>query len=60
MDLSIMMQYLYRKKAEKIEQRLAKAEKELTFAGQFDKVVLNDNLEQAESEVERLVRQFIE
>ena len=31
MDLSIMMQYLYRKKAEKIEQRLAKAEKELTF-----------------------------
>lgn len=46
--------------AEKIEQRLAKAEKELTFAGQFDKVVLNDNLEQAESEVERLVRQFIE
>lgn len=46
--------------AEKIEQRLAKAEKELTFAGQFDKVVLNDNLEQAESEVERIVRQFIE
>lgn len=46
--------------AEKIEQRLAKAEKELTFAGQFDKVVLNDNLEHAESEVERIVRQFIE
>lgn len=46
--------------AEKIEQRLAKAEKELTFAGQFDKVVLNDNLEQAESEVEGIVRQFIE
>lgn len=46
--------------AEKIEQRLAKAEKELTFAGQFDKVVLNDNLEQTESEVERIVRQFIE
>ena len=30
--------------AEKIEQRLAKANKELTYAQQFDKIVINDDL----------------
>lgn len=45
---------------EVIEQRLARAEYELTFASQFDHVVVNDNLQQAEKEVYRLVKEFLE
>ena len=44
---------------EKIEQRLAKAGEELTFAPLFDAVVINDDLATAEAEAERKVRQFI-
>lgn len=44
---------------ERIEQRLAKASKELAFSPNFDKVVINDNLEQAKIDVEKLVRDFI-
>jgi len=45
---------------EAIENRLAKAEYEMTFAPQFDHVVVNDDLEQAEAETLRLVRTFLE
>lgn len=45
---------------EVIEQRLAKAEYELTFAPQFDHIVVNDNLEEAEAETLRLVSEFLE
>ena len=41
---------------EVIEQRLAKADYELSFAPRFDKVVVNDDLETAEQEVYRLVK----
>ena len=44
--------------SEVIRQRLDKAEFELSFAPQFDHIVVNDNLEQAESEVLSLVRSF--
>lgn len=44
---------------EKIEERLAKAEYELTFASKFDKVVVNDNLEQAEKEALSIVQEFL-
>lgn len=44
---------------EVIEQRLAKANYELTFASQFDHVVINDNLEKAEQEVYELVSKFL-
>ena len=44
---------------EVIEQRLAKASYELTFAPQFDHVIVNDDLEKAEQEVYELVRQFL-
>ncbi len=44
---------------EVIEQRLAKASYELTFAPQFDHVVVNDNLEKAEQEVYRIVSEFL-
>lgn len=44
---------------EKIEERLAKAEYELAFASKFDKVVVNDNLEQAEKEALSIVQEFL-
>ena len=44
---------------EVIEQRLAKASYELTFASQFDHVVVNDDLEKAEQEVYKLVSEFL-
>lgn len=44
---------------EMIEKRLAKAEYELTFANQFDKVIINDDLETAQKETESLVREFL-
>ena len=45
--------------AEAIEERVAKAAYELTFAPRFDHVVINDNLEEAKAEVLRLVAQFV-
>ena len=45
--------------AEAIEQRLAKAEYELTFAPQFDCVVVNDDLETAKQETLRMVSSFL-
>ena len=43
---------------EAIENRLAKAEYELTFAPQFDHVVVNDDLATAEQETLKLVKNF--
>ena len=42
-----------------IEQRLAKAEYELTFAPQFDRVIVNDDLEAAKQEALRVVNAFL-
>lgn len=44
---------------ESIQKRLAKANHELTRASHFDYVLLNDNLEKACKEAEKLVRDFI-
>ncbi|HCE56655.1 MAG TPA: guanylate kinase [Prolixibacteraceae bacterium] len=44
---------------EKIAMRIAKAEHELSFAPQFDVIVVNDNLDKAVNEAEKLVRNFI-
>ena len=44
---------------EKIEERVAKAEYELSFATQFDRVVVNDRLEEAFQEAEQIVRDFL-
>ena len=44
---------------EVIEQRLAKAAYELTFAPQFDRILVNDNLEVAEQEALDLVKDFL-
>ncbi len=45
--------------AEKIEERIAKAEYEMTFAERFDTVVVNDRLEDALCEAEQIVRNFL-
>lgn len=45
---------------EVIEQRLAKAEYEMTFAPQFDKIIVNDDLAKAEAEVYKAIMDFLE
>lgn len=44
---------------EAIEERLAKAAYEMTFASQFDHVVVNDDLESAKQETLKLVQDFL-
>ena len=44
---------------EAIKNRLAKASYELTFAPKFDHIVVNDNLEKAEKETYKLVKDFL-
>lgn len=43
-----------------IQMRLARAEEEMSFAVQFDSVIINDHLETAKKEVVRQVRRFID
>ena len=45
--------------AEAIEERLAKAEYEMTFAPQFDHVIVNDDLETAKQETLQIVKEFL-
>lgn len=45
---------------EVIDQRIARAEYELGFASQFDRIVINDNLEKAKSEAYDIIRSFLE
>lgn len=45
---------------ESLKKRLDKAEYELSFAPQFDKIVLNDDLATAQQEMIDLVRDFLE
>jgi guanylate kinase len=42
-----------------IEDRIAKATYELSFASRFDHIVINDHLERAQAETLRLVTQFL-
>ena len=44
---------------EAIENRLAKAEYEMTFAPQFDHIVVNDDLDTAKAETLKLVEAFL-
>lgn len=45
--------------AEVIESRIAKAEFELSFAPQFDVIVINDNLETAQQEALQVIESFL-
>ncbi|MEZ7874017.1 MAG: guanylate kinase [Bacteroidales bacterium] len=42
---------------EAIEKRVAKAQKEMQFAGNFDKILVNDDLQTALNEVEQIIRE---
>ncbi len=44
---------------EAIAERLAKAEYELTFANQFDKIIVNDNLEIAQQNTLQIIERFL-
>ena len=44
---------------EAIRERLAKAEYELTFAPQFDHIIVNDDLETAKQDTLRIVTDFL-
>jgi guanylate kinase len=44
---------------ESIARRIGKAENELKTANQFDKIILNDTLEHAFEEAEKVVRDFL-
>ncbi|NAW50840.1 guanylate kinase [Elizabethkingia argentiflava] len=45
--------------AKAIEVRIAKAEEEMKYANDFDKVIVNDDLEQAKAQIEQLIEAFI-
>ena len=45
--------------ADVIENRLAKASYELSFASKFDAVIVNDDLKKAEEKALRLIRDFL-
>jgi len=44
---------------EKIKERVAKAEKELKFAKDFDVILVNDNLDEAKNKAYKLVEKFV-
>lgn len=44
---------------EAINTRLSKAEFELTFSGNFDKIIVNDDLENAIQETYKVITEFI-
>ena len=45
---------------ESLEKRLGKAKDELEFAGKFDKVIINDDLETAVEQTVEIIKKFIE
>lgn len=45
---------------DKIDQRISRAEYELGFAKEFDKIIINDDLETAQKETLDIVKRFIE
>ncbi len=44
---------------EKIAMRINKAEREMTFAKDFDEILINDDLEKAKKKAEKIVKNFI-
>ena len=45
--------------AEQIKERLAKAEYEMSFAPQFDQIIVNDDLDTAKAETLKTIRNFL-
>ena len=44
---------------EAIERRVAKAAEEMTYAGKFDQIIVNDDLQKAYADAEKLVSEFL-
>ncbi len=44
---------------ESIKKRIGKAKYEMQFAGKFDKIVVNDDLEEAKKEIKNIVEEFL-
>jgi len=44
---------------ESMKKRMAKAERELTYGNRFDDIIVNDDLERAKSEAEKIVKQHL-
>lgn len=44
---------------EAIERRVAKAAEEMTYAGKFDHIIVNDDLQKAYADAEKLVSEFL-
>jgi len=44
---------------ENLSKRLEKAEHEMSFAGEFDRIIINDNLETALTEAKEIVTEFL-
>lgn len=62
-SIEVLAQRLYARSTdsdESLQQRLSKASHEMNFANQFDKIVVNDNLETAQNEIVYLVNEFIQ
>jgi guanylate kinase len=45
---------------ESLQKRLGRAKKEMTYAGSFDVVIINDKLEKAQKKAEAKIREFLE
>ncbi|MDX1445589.1 MAG: guanylate kinase [Lishizhenia sp.] len=58
-ELEKRLRYRSTESEDKINQRMSKAREELSFAPQFDHILVNDNLEHALEEAEKLVGTFI-
>lgn len=59
-ELEKRLRYRSTETEEKIRQRLNKASSELKYADQFDTIILNDNLENAFEQAEKVVKEFLE
>ena len=44
---------------EEIEKRISKAEEEISYAKNFDRIIINDNLDKAAKEIVETVREFV-
>ena len=58
-ELEIRLRFRSTETEEKIKMRLAKAKYELSYAEQFDVVVVNDDLEKAVQEAEKTMQDFL-
>lgn len=58
-ELERRLRYRSTETEEKIQMRMAKANAELGYTSQFDKIIVNDDLEKAIQEAEHTIRTFI-